>query len=257
MQIDELRQLELEKWFTASYEAIEAHIYECVAVTRTENILTRLCSELPKCKAKSPAQFRKWAFRVIDRLADQSRVVGHTILPPVSSLPRKGIKPFAYEVHGDKAFIRLQDAYNHVWIIPSHWLTAAKRLWPVHLRKFPDGTLYLAKKFRQLKADGSVGQTVIPVHRLFLDAQPGEFVVTTSGNYLDFTDVHIRKPRTSRDIWDLAVQVPFDDVSNTIPTVDVMTLGSMPAKPTRPPGPGPDMDEPRRLDEFVPQQRHE
>ncbi|MFL6437719.1 MAG: hypothetical protein ACJ71Q_09080 [Terriglobales bacterium] len=211
------RRSELDRWFNEHYEAITEQLSTQVTLDRFEDALCRIAADLPRCRAKTPEQFQKWIERRIAKFAADVRdenAIDALSLEEALAGPyreRKNTKDFIYEVHGDKAFIRVERKDEiFVWIIPKDWLPIARRLWPVHIRFYASGP-YLAKKVpRGIK--GNKEQITVPLHRLFVDCggqklvgdHSSQSVVAKNGNYLDWTNDNLGqlKPWTSRDLMD-------------------------------------------------------
>lgn len=233
---------QLEQWFSNNYENISDQAYGLFRIDRAEAALIRLASELGKCRARSEAQFCKWASRWIQKHAQRQR---------------KNAKEFPrHEQHGDNVYIGLPDPNGQIrpWIIPASWLSIAKRLWPFHLRRYAGGSFYVAKKVRTERPDGKHGQVIVPLHRLFIDTggerlvgdRHAHTVTANDGNYLNWAGGNLTTTqRTSRDVMDVRphgrpIVVSLGTLINLLTLDDdILSAGTLPAKPTRPPGHGP------------------
>jgi hypothetical protein len=183
-----------ERWFSISWDAIiDYALQKLPNILFVEKAVDAIARQLNKCRAMCPKQLRQWCYRKIDNLAAQ--------LNRTEKALRHGTKDFRYEQHGEKCFIQLHDAEGeqHVWKIPADWLEQARMLWPVYVRKYPDGRHYVAKKVPIIQPDGSRVQKEVSVHRLFLglgvvrrtEADAGE-AESQDGSWLNFCDGNIR-----------------------------------------------------------------
>jgi hypothetical protein len=157
---------------------------------------------------------------------------------------RKDTKPFSYEVHGEKAFIHLQNRKGDAlpWIIPADWLPVAQALWPVHIRQNRTGP-YLNIKSRLIR-NGKSEQISIPVHHLFVALQQGwtlrkgETVLAHDGNFLNFADgnLYVQQPssETEERSWKRRVRQFRAGDSRLPDTRDLLYIG-MPSRSTRVP----------------------
>lgn len=162
--------------------------------------LQAIFARLHTCRAKSPAQLRQWAYGQIDRLAGK--------LASVEKRERSNAKAFTYEQYGDRCFISLESksGQRHTWTIPADWLEMARRLWPLHIRRFKGGAPFVAKKKSIIHPDGRRQQEVLPLHRLFLNCDRRETVEARDGDYLNWTNGNLRLG-TSRDLMDAGIRV--------------------------------------------------
>lgn len=183
-----------ERWFALSWNVIFEYALEKLPnITFIDNAVEALARQLHECPARCPKQLRQWCYRRIDKLVAQ--------LNKTEKALRHGTKEFVYERHGENCFIELHDpkGEHHVWKIPADWLEQARQLWPVYVRKYPDGRHYVARKVTVIQPDGSRVQKEVAVHRLFLglgavrhnedDAGKAE---TADGSWLNFCDGNIR-----------------------------------------------------------------
>jgi hypothetical protein len=205
-------------------------------------ILLRLLSALPRCKAETETQFLGWIKNQIERAAKEDRVFANSsslttedVLTFAKSQPeRKGIKPLIYEVHGQKAFIKLEDSQGRVlpWIVPANWLPVAQALWPCHVRRTRTGP-YVNKKMPKQRLNGEWYQADLPVHHLFLNCGYRDIVDAKDGNLLNFTDGNLHVHEASA-----ATKARYEDARplSTDAQVSNLTLGWKPAKSRRVPG---------------------
>jgi hypothetical protein len=264
---EERRQHQVEEWFTTNYQSISDQLHESVPIDRVEDLLIRFCQALSLCPARSEAQFIKWAGRWIESRAQPTPLDASDLdlneALSAHKRQRKNTPPFPrYEQHGDKTYIQLIDAVGQIrpWIIPSEWLCVAQRLWPFHLRRYAGGSFYVAKKVPAERPDGRHEQVVVPLHRLFVETggdrlvgdRKAKMVTATDGDYLNWTDGNLTTRQwTSRDVMDvrphgssIVVSLGTQTANLTLDN-DILSAGSLPAKPTRPPGHGPN-DSPDR-----------
>lgn len=233
IQVEDERRRKHERWFTGLYDELCDYVFEEIPVLDADTALYRLKVTLPKCRAKIKSQFRKWAVEQITKQADEARFFKYAqnlsrpeMLILAKARPvRKGTKPFEYEIHGEKAFIRLEDARGNVlpWIIPAHWLPVAKALWPCHVKRNKAG-LYVSKKVAKQRLNGRWGQADLPVHRLFLDCDDAVPVRARDGNPLNWADDNLQVHKT--DSFDSRT-VSLESFSN------VFSLGWKPAISTK------------------------
>ena len=222
-------------WFNAFYDELYYYTLEHFSIIDVDTALVHLAAALPKCRASSSAQFRKWAKQQIEKQANRVRIFEHAdrltvedVLVLAESQPqRKNTKPFIYEQHGEKAFIKLTDADGTVlpWIIPADWLRTAKVLWPCHVRRNRTGP-YVSKKVPRQRHDGTWGQCDLAVHRVFLNCDPGDAVEARNGNMLDWTDENLRVRGPYPDALEHQ-PVPIDKLQDTL------TFNWKPARPKR------------------------
>ena len=162
-----------------------------------DKALHSLESRLLDCPAKTPMQFRQWCYRDIDKLA--AKLVSKKAS---EKRRRKSTKPFQYRRNGDTCFVPLRDAEGteHVWKIPSDWLKWAELLWPLHIKKLPNGKPYLARKVPVTQPDGKRIQTACAAHRYYLAFKyptltPDDIASTRAsartGDFLDWTNDNI------------------------------------------------------------------
>lgn len=198
---------ELERWFLNAWEpSIDAdfvplgnYAHEKLSTETwtaspsfADKVFLALASNLYECRAKTPAQLRKWCYRQIDRIA--------AALHRRQRKLRKNTKPFVYEQHGNKCFIPLRDSTGkqHLWIIPADWLEEARKLWPVYIRRYPDKRFYVARKVSVAQPDGSRVQQEVGIHRIFMglggvkhNFDDAAEVRANDGNWLNFADNNI------------------------------------------------------------------
>ena len=67
------RQLQFEQWFTDQYQDIDDELNIQVTADKSEEALCSIAADLPKCRAKTPEQFRKWISYRISKHADEIR----------------------------------------------------------------------------------------------------------------------------------------------------------------------------------------
>ncbi len=164
------RREELLRWWNLSFAAYGDSPYVSVSdyavdqlcdIRLAEKTLDSLAEQLFTCRAKSPAQFRQWCYRQIDKRADElaaTRAASEKVW-------RSNTKDLQVEKRGNVCFIPLfeTNSQQHIWAIPADWLDQAKLLWPVHIRHFPDGKPYVSRKVATPS-----GQKNVAIHRLFL-----------------------------------------------------------------------------------------
>jgi hypothetical protein len=192
---------DLERWFVTLWDArdrpytsiCDYAVYKLPNAVFAEKALEHIAQRLHECPAQSPMQLLRWCHKQIDKLVAK--------LNRAEKAERKNAKPLVYEQHGERIFVQLFDSKGrqHIWKFPASWLEAAKKLWPIYIRIFPDDKPYLAHKTPVVKADCSREQVEVPVHRLFLglgavrrgydDAAEAESV---DGSWLNFCDGNIR-----------------------------------------------------------------
>lgn len=171
------------QWLNEQRDARHQHICRLYPDSEPTAVITHvdywILKKLVECRAKTPAQFRAWINRQIDKIAN-----------PKPRKRHKNIKPFIYEIHGDKAFIQVSDSRGKgkVWVIPAHWLTESQKLWPCYISHTNTGRPYLTKKLSRLTLSGQRCQFTVAVHHLFVEAQKGDIVEARDGNFLNFTD---------------------------------------------------------------------
>jgi hypothetical protein len=204
------RLAELRRWWSVSNEEISNDILETFASNRYDGIQYRLLRDFRTCPAKSPAQFREWCRNRLVEYAGETRLIERIENPSLQDVlamaalrsVEDDAKPFDYERHSEKVFVRLEDSRGTAlqWIIPSTWLPVARALWPVHIRRMSRGRPYVSKKTKRQRYDGSWAQTDTPVHSLFLGADIGARVDAADGSYLNYADgnlsVHNALPAT-------------------------------------------------------------
>jgi hypothetical protein len=176
-------------------------------ITFMDKAVDALALQLHYCPARCPEQLRQWCYRRIDKLVAK--------LNKTEKALRRGTKDFRYEQHGDNCFIQLHDAAGeqHIWKVPTDWLETARQLWPVYVRKYPDGRHYVSKKVSVIQPDSSCLQKEVAVHRLFLGlgavkrtkADAGE-AQTDDGSWLNFCNDNIR-PIKGSDLLDHCSQL--------------------------------------------------
>jgi hypothetical protein len=193
---------DIERWFIASWDAIISYTFERLkeckgnGIERTavyaEKVLEHLAGRMGKSRAKCPQQLRKWFYRQIDR---------HVEMYLKSEKDLREAKPMVYEQHGAKVFIDLLDADGQpqLWIIPADRLDWARQLWPVYIRRYPDGRPYVARKVPVLQADGSHVQVEAGLHRIFMglgavkhNYNDAAEIRAVDGNWLNFADDNLR-----------------------------------------------------------------
>ena len=226
------RQLQqLERWFNDYYPEISDELYLQVRADQFESVLCRLATDLQKCRAKSRTQFLSWVSRQARKCAEEyandTRHFNDNVnlqeVLAASRPERKNTKQLIYEQHGDKVFIQLSHLGKPlVWIIPTEWFPVAKRLWPVHVRLYPQSGPYIAKKVPRLRPDGKREQVTVPLHRLFVDCggqslvgdHAAQSVFARNGNYLDWTGGNLGplNPTTSRDLMDVGTRSDFNEI---------------------------------------------
>jgi hypothetical protein len=205
---DETRLAELRRWWSVSYEEISDAILETFAANRYEGIQFRLLRDLHSCPAKSPAQFREFCRNRLVEYAGETRLIERIENPSLQDVLAmaalrsvEDAKPFDYEQHGAKVFVRLESRGTVLpWIIPADWLPVARALWPCHVRRTPQGRPYVSKKVNKQRLNGKWYQADQPVHHLFLNADIGAKVDAADGSYLNYSDnnlsVHNSLPAT-------------------------------------------------------------
>jgi hypothetical protein len=226
---------QLEAWFHTFYDELYYHTVEHFSVLDVDSTFYRLAAALPKCKAQTAAQFRKWAKQQIKKQANRVRIFEHADRLAVEDIltlaetqqQRKSVKPFECEQHGEKAFIRLEDKGTVLpWIVPVYWLPVAKALWPVHVRHNRSGA-YVSKKVARQRLNGLWEQRDLPVHRLFLNCESGHIVEAADGNFLNWTEGNLRVHGIAPDVIPDDRTVSLESLSQTL------TLNWLPARPKR------------------------
>jgi hypothetical protein len=193
---------DLKKWWQLSLDPsgesffsgiLDYAIGKLPSIVFAEKAINKLSEKLYKCPAQCPMQFRQWCYKQIDKISAS--------LNKPEKVERKNTKRMIYEQHGDRIFVQLFDSRGsqHIWKFPATWLETAGKLWPVYVRRYPDGRPYIARKVAVIQPDGSREQVEVPVHRLFLglgalrhdfdDAGEAESI---DGSWLNYLDNNIR-----------------------------------------------------------------
>lgn len=247
-------ETDLQRWYRVSYSALEEYANQVMqdanlSVERFEQVMKSIADELPDCPAKCPAQMRQWARKRIDK-----KVAKFSLRYDAGKHPRKNEKPLLYEVHNDRAFVKLTDAAGEivVWILPAKLLDTVRRLWPVHIRHLKDGRPYVAKKTPYIGRDGEKTQKLIALHRVIVDCEEGQEVEALDGNFLNWTEGNLRavQPTGSTDILDKAQERRTDRALPRRSNGNIEHLHDCrddymqpPAKPVRPKGAAADEEE--------------
>jgi hypothetical protein len=170
-----------------SYES-DGKVFDCTAA------LQNVRKNLHRCKAQTKPGFLSWA---VKQLAKEKGF----------HLAAGAIQRFDLDISDwiDDAALRLSRYANFpehvkdgpryrvkmgesggvpiVWTIPEQHWEFVRKLWPVTLKQWANGSYFIAKQI--------AGQT-IPVHRLILNCEPGDTVQSASGNFLDWTSLYVR-----------------------------------------------------------------
>lgn len=231
---------QVRRWFFKYYDELRSKICIEFPALDFETALFRVATTLTSCKAQTERQFRQWCESQLRKLDCEKKLYEYgenltlqDALTLAGSRPvRKGTKPMEYEVHNDRAFVKLHDSRGNVlpWRIPSDWLPIAQALWPCHVRQGRNGP-YVSKKVSKQQISGKWEQRDLPVHHLFLNCDKREMVAAKNGNLLDWTggNLVVRKP---------VVDDPDVEDSRTVSLSkfpDIFTLDWKPAKPTQVP----------------------
>ena len=220
------RQEELLRWWELSlhytsddffFEPIQPYALRKLEaaglhIAFVEKVLEELRKQLWQCPAQCPRQFRQWCYGRIDTIAAKFAR---------ERKQRKNDKPFVYDTVGDNLRVTLCDSegVSHLWWFPIDYLSTVKRIWPVHLRRFPNGKLYVARKARTFNHDGTWSQRVIPLHVEFVRLNPlfgSGKTYPKNGDYLDWRGDNLQTPasrgqrisekererRLKRSIWE-------------------------------------------------------
>ncbi len=191
----------LQAFWGDCYDLLETFARECIPdyyadgkVSDCETALQRVAKKLRRCKAQTREGFLSWAVRMLAKekgfhlaaqaIRDFDLDISDWIADAATRLSRYADFP---EHVKDGAMYRVKmgesDGVPIVWTIPeTHW-EFVRKLWPVFLKEKPDGGFYVAKK---------IGGVAVPVHRLILNCGMGDTVCSSSGNFLDWTSLHVR-----------------------------------------------------------------
>jgi hypothetical protein len=198
------RREELLRWWglslcddpDAPFWSIESYAHHTLPDIRFfEDALAELLRNLPRCKARNPAQFRKWCYAQIDK--ESARLA-------TNEKPRhKDTKPFEPFERSGIYCIPIVDANGkeHIWKVPPDWIDDVKNLiWPVHIRWYANGRPFLARK-RSFKAPGELEQKVLPAHHTYLwfkypGISEGDIACSRArnGDFLDWTGDNLYVP---------------------------------------------------------------
>src|SRR5690348_3113822 len=115
-QHDNLPQL--NKWFRSCYAELLAYAeYDLDLFSGdVDAVMEQLAVALLRCKAKSKNAFLTWAKHFLNKLADRPRLIDtakRLTLAQIAVLAncqtKSSKQEFAYEIHNDKLFVRVED----------------------------------------------------------------------------------------------------------------------------------------------------
>ena len=136
----------------------------------------RLFAALPRCRARTKERFIKWAQLQLLRL--DANVNSSAVLSwkpaPASSGDFDSIR------NGDVILIDLGPA---IWKLPADALPWVSSIWPVYAKKIGKGRYAVYK---------SVDGRDVPVHQIYLNAEKGEEIAASDGDFMNYCKVKAR-----------------------------------------------------------------
>jgi hypothetical protein len=203
-----------QQWLTEAVNQIPTVFY-----TRDEAI-EMLTALLPRCRAQSKSRFWQW-LRLQLAKSTHSNLLAYLKEPADPTEPlSKAEPPFPYKINGNIALIDLGIC---VWKVPVRALDWVRSVWPVYAKQLPavqtcelrelkrqyrqnrkDMSPVLREQFRQ--SIGALEKALedapprfavyksgdgrdIPIHQLYLSAEPDEEIGASDGDYANYCDV--------------------------------------------------------------------
>jgi hypothetical protein len=232
-----------QKLFYECYSDLEDFCFNDLSVISIDEAFDDLSAALPSCTATNTKQFLAWAKKQL-RLSLEKNVstVREMDFGKVLAIAEKhkqgraDTKPMKFIINGDAVLIDLTDRNNnlYVWVIPADWLSGARAIWPVFVKRDKNGP-YVAKKSRRKLVDETSVPVTLRVHKLFVGGPDWLQVRARDGNYLNYLDGNLYAVERIRKAEKFVSLEAENVVSPPSPASPDPEAEKLPAKSTRVP----------------------